>query len=82
MTISAYILFTTKLGKTPEVISKIRSITQFQSVAVVTGEWDIVARIQVKDLEELYEITSTKLHLIQGIIETHTAVIEKELAND
>lgn len=80
--ISAYIFFTVKLGKTDDVVKQLREIPQVTRVAVVTGTWDIVARIAVSDLKELYEITTKVIHLIEGIEETQTAVIETELINE
>ena len=78
MPISAYIFFLIKLGKTQEVIDKLRDIPNIISVAIVTGEFDIVAKIIVDDMEQLYLITSNQIHMIEGIIETQTSVIERE----
>ncbi len=82
MTVSAYIFFDVKLGKTQEVLNQLRSIPNITNVAVVTGEWDIVARITIDNLEELYLITSEQIHLIEGIIDTQTAIIEKEIIRE
>lgn len=82
MTVSAYIFFDVKLGKTQDVLNNLRSIPNITNVAVVTGEWDIVARITIDNLEELYLITSEKIHLIEGIIDTQTAIIEKEIIRE
>jgi len=79
MTVSAYIFFDVNLGSTQEVLEQLRGIACITKVAVVTGEWDMVARIEVENLEELYQITSNRIHLIKGIIDTQTAVIEKEI---
>lgn len=82
MTVSAYIFFDVKLGRTQEVLDQLRKIPCITKVAVVTGEWDIVARIQVETLEELYKETSERIHLIEGIIDTQTAIIEKEIIGE
>ncbi len=78
MTISAYIFFTVELGKTSHVVKELRKIPEIIRVAVVTGEYDIIARITTKDLEEKYRISTEIIHVIDGIIDTQTAVIEKE----
>ena len=78
MTVSAYMLFSIHLGKSSSVVKELRKIPQVIRVAVVTGEYDIIARITVENLEELYYITSKQIHMIEGIIEIQTAVIEKE----
>jgi DNA-binding Lrp family transcriptional regulator len=79
MSVSAYIFFLVKLGKSPEVIEQLRKIPQIDSVAVVTGNYDVIAKIVVNNLEELYEIATQKIHMIEGIEDTHTAVVEKEI---
>ncbi|OLS30921.1 MAG: hypothetical protein HeimAB125_17590 [Candidatus Heimdallarchaeota archaeon AB_125] len=82
MTVSAYIFFTVDLGKTQDVINALRAIPNIVNVAVVTGEYDIVTRIIVDDLEELFQVTTEHIHLIEGITETQTAVIEKEVLKE
>ncbi|MHA1116596.1 MAG: Lrp/AsnC ligand binding domain-containing protein [Candidatus Heimdallarchaeum aukensis] len=82
MIITAYILMTVKLGKTQEVVNELRKIHAITSCAVVTGEWDIVATIKVKDLEELYNITSECIHLIPGLESTQTCIVEKEIIGE
>ncbi len=78
MTVSAYIFFTVELGKTTSVVNELRKIPEITRVAVVTGEYDIIARIKTKNLEEKYRISTERIHMIDGIIDTQTAVIEKE----
>lgn len=79
MSVSAYIFFLVELGKSPGVIDQLRKIPEIVSVAVVTGNYDVIAKIIVENLEELYEIATQKIHMIEGIQDTHTAVIEKEV---
>lgn len=82
MTVSAYIFFIVDLGKTQEVVNALREIPNIVNVAVVTGEYDIVVKIIVEDLEELFHVTTEKIHMIEGISETQTAVIEKEVLKE
>ena len=82
MTVSAYIFFIVDLGKTQEVVNALREIPNFVNVAVVTGEYDIVARILVEDLEELFHVTTEKIHMIEGISDTQTSVIEKDVLKE
>ena len=82
MTVSAYIFFIVDLGKTQEVVNALREIPNIVNVAVVTGEYDIVVRIIVENLEELFHVTTDKIHMIEGISETQTSVIEKEVLKE
>ncbi|MCE7747656.1 MAG: Lrp/AsnC family transcriptional regulator [Candidatus Heimdallarchaeota archaeon] len=82
MTVSAYIFFIVDLGKTQEVVNALREIPNIVNVAVVTGEYDIVVKIIVENLEELFHVTTEKIHMIEGISETQTSVIEKEVLKE
>lgn len=77
--VSAYILINVEVGKSAEVIEKIRNIPGVQSVAYTTGEYDLILRVTVNSLEDLYEITTKEIHKIDGITKTITYVIEKEI---
>ncbi|MEM2142649.1 MAG: Lrp/AsnC ligand binding domain-containing protein [Candidatus Thorarchaeota archaeon] len=76
--ITVYILMKIEIGKTEQVLERLRSILEATKIAVVTGIYDIIVRLEVQDLDELYNIT-LKIHSIPGIRETSTAVVEKML---
>ena len=78
--VMAYILMRVQLGFTDEVIEELRKIDELVRVAVTTGEYDIVALVDVKSLEALYDITVRRVHKIVGIEETTTAVVEKMIS--
>ncbi|MCE7741947.1 MAG: Lrp/AsnC family transcriptional regulator [Candidatus Heimdallarchaeota archaeon] len=78
MSVSAYIFFEVELGKTRQVVDELRKIPNIVRVAIVTGEYDVIVRINVENLEELFHITTDRIHMIEGITDTQTAVIEKE----
>ena len=78
--IQAYILMTTEIGKTSEVLTNLREIEEATRIAVTTGQFDIVLLLEVSDLEQLYEITIEKIHKIEGIEETTTMVVEKMIS--
>ncbi len=73
----AYILMDIDLGMTDGVVEALQKIDEATSVAVTTGEYDIVVLLETTNLEELYEITVNKIHKIPGIKDTQTAVVEK-----
>ena len=82
MSISAYIFFTIELGKTHEVIDNLRKIPQLTNISVVTGDYDVIAKITFEVLEELYHITTQEIHHIEGIININTAIVEKEVKQE
>jgi len=77
--ISAYILITMQPGKTDRAIKEMRSIPNIVKISIIAGEYDIVIRAQVRNLEELLEVTD-KLQVVEGISKTTTQIIEKEIS--
>ena len=73
----AYIMITVKLGSTNDVLSKLKKIPGVTSVAVITGEFDIIVRVETETMDEMYNRTQ-EIHLIDGITETITSIIQKE----
>jgi len=55
-----------------------KKLSDVESVAVVTGDYDIIVKAHVDTLEDLMELTD-KIQLIDGIKRTTTSVIEKEI---
>jgi len=76
--IKAYILIRTYVGKLENVLIEMKKLNNIESVAVVTGDYDIIVKARVDVLEDLMELTD-KIQLIDGIKRTTTSVIEKEI---
>jgi len=66
-------------GRSDLAIKEMRSIERIEKISVVAGEYDIVVRVYVENLEDLLEVTD-KIHEIKGVKKTTTQVIEKELS--
>ncbi len=77
--ISAYILITILPGKTDKAIKEMRQLDNVAKISVIAGEYDIVVRAQVKNLEELLNVTD-KIQMIDGVTKTTTQIIEKEIS--
>ncbi len=76
--ISAYILIHTSPGNTEKILAEIKKIENIVKISVVAGEFDIVARVQVKSLDRLLKATD-KIQMVKGVNKTTTQVIEKEI---
>lgn len=76
--INAYILINMQPGKSDAAIKEMRKIEDIAKISIVTGEYDIVVRTQVKSLDKLLKVTD-KLQMINGVNKTTTQVIEKEI---
>jgi len=77
--ISAYILINVKIGFIEKVMEDLKKIRNVKSVAITAGLYDLVVRVEVETLEELFQLTN-KIHEIEGIERTNTHVIEKEIS--
>ena len=73
----AYIMINVEVGKTSEVFSALQRIPSAELVSVTAGEFDIIVRVSVDSLEDLFEETE-KIHKIDGVAKTITLVVEKE----
>jgi len=60
-----------------KVIEEIKAIPEIKKVMSLTGDYDLLAEIEVESSEELYEIFSEKIDLIEGIIASNTHVVMK-----
>ena len=60
-----------------KVIEELKSIPQVKKVMSLTGDYDVLVEIEVENSEELFEIFSEKIDMIEGIIASNTHVIMK-----
>jgi DNA-binding Lrp family transcriptional regulator len=60
-----------------KVIEELKEIPEIRKVMSLTGDYDVLAEIEVETSEELYDIFSEKIDLIDGIIASNTHVIMK-----
>lgn len=65
-------------GYSQPTLHRMRHLDQVESVSVVSGHHDLIARVTVENLERLHDIT-TKVHQIRGVVKTNTHVISKEI---
>lgn len=78
MVVRAYIAINVEPGKTSHVFSELRKIPECTIISVTAGEWDLLVRVVVDSLEDLYNVTE-KIHSIDGVVRTMTLVVEKEV---
>ncbi len=69
-----FIFIKVDLGRVKEVADKLIEVDEASEVYSVAGEYDILAKFYVSDLEALGEIIQTKVHTIPHIRETHTLI--------
>ena len=77
--INAYILLSMRTGNSDAALKEMRKLEKVEKISVVAGEYDVVVRVRVDDLEQLLEVTND-IQMIEGVTKTTTQVIEKEIA--
>jgi DNA-binding Lrp family transcriptional regulator len=73
--VTAYILIQTEVGKAGQVTGQIRGITGVVAVDPVTGPYDVVARAEADDLDQLAKSTVMPMQELDGITRTLTCPV-------
>jgi len=60
-----------------KVIEELKAIPEIKKIMSLTGDYDLLAEIEVETSEQLFDIFSEKIDLIQGITVSNTHVIMK-----
>jgi DNA-binding Lrp family transcriptional regulator len=76
--ILAYVLFKVSSGTEGEVAQKLIELDEVLYADTVFGEYDVVARVAVEDLERLEQFVSDRIRSIENILVTSTMIISKE----
>jgi DNA-binding Lrp family transcriptional regulator len=73
--VQAYILVQTEVGKSREVCRAVSEIDGVTLAEDVTGPYDVIARIEAPDIEDLGHRVIAKIQEIPGITRTLTCTI-------
>jgi DNA-binding Lrp family transcriptional regulator len=75
MSVRAYILIQTEVGKAALVARAVRQIPGVEDSEPVTGPYDVIARATTETVEELGRVVVTQLQMVEGISRTLTCPI-------
>jgi len=78
MTVNAYVLFKVNSGTEREACKKIANFDEVALAGIVYGEYDIVARVSVPDLQTLEDFLAEKIRKVPSVILTSTMIIARE----
>lgn len=76
--IKAYILLNMNYRNMKKALDEMSAITQIEKISVIAGQYDVIIRVAIENLEELLEITNN-IQMINGVEKTTTQIIEKEI---
>ncbi len=74
MAAKAFVLIETVVGKTKEVVAKIKQLEEVKSVDPVTGPYDVIAIVESESLNDIGDLVTGKIHPIGGISRTVTCL--------
>jgi len=75
MSVQAYILVQTGVGRAAEVATKIRDITGVTLAEDVTGPYDVIVRAEAASVDELGSLVVAQVQTVEGITRTVTCPV-------
>ncbi len=75
MVVQAYILIQTEVGKAATVAEQIASISGVTLAEDVTGPYDVIARVEARNVDELGKLVIAKIQDVPGITRTLTCTV-------
>ena len=70
----AFILVETQVGRTNQVVQALRSLPGVKSADVITGNFDVIALIEVEGMGAMAELVTGQMQGIRGVLRTITCV--------
>jgi DNA-binding Lrp family transcriptional regulator len=75
MTVRAYVLIQTEVGKAAQVAEEIRAIDGVVAADDVTGPYDVIARAEAGSMDDLGKMVVSRVQMIDGITRTLTCPV-------
>ncbi|MFA9565884.1 MAG: Lrp/AsnC ligand binding domain-containing protein [Acidimicrobiales bacterium] len=75
MSVSAYILIQTEVGKAANVADQVRDLAGVVSADDVTGPYDVIVRAEAGTVDELGKMVVSKVQMLEGITRTLTCPV-------
>jgi DNA-binding Lrp family transcriptional regulator len=75
VSVSAFVLIQTEVGKAALVAQEVRGIDGVVSADDVTGPYDVIARAEAESVDELGRMVVSRIQMIDGITRTLTCPV-------
>jgi len=75
VTVKAFILIQAQLGKAKAVAKTISGVRGVRMVHPVTGLYDVIAYLEMPNMDKLSELIMKRIQSIKGVERTHTAIV-------
>ena len=73
--IAAYILIQAEAGRAAMVAAALRDLPGVSETAGVAGPYDVIARAQAPDIDELGRLVATRVRALDGVTRTLTCTV-------
>jgi len=77
--LSAYIMMKLHVGKDEEVFAKIGKLKEIKEANATYGAFDLVMKVEFKNIEELDRFIFEEVRRIPGVSETSSMIVAKEI---
>ncbi len=71
----AYILIQVEVGKSSDVAHEAAALRGIESAEAVTGPYDIIARAEARNLDELGKLVVARIQAVDGVTRTLTCPV-------
>jgi len=75
MVVKAFVLVQAQLGRSRSVARAIAKVHGVKMVHAVTGLYDVIAYLEMRDMTTLSEMVIKKIQSVKGVERTHTAIV-------
>ena len=75
MTVSAYVLIQTEVGKAASVATSVAAIDGVEVAETVTGPYDAIVRVQGGTMDEVAKTVVSRIQMVDGITRTLTCEV-------
>ena len=72
--VQAYVLMTCDTGSIQAIVEEMSGFDEVVDVTAVTGDYDVIARLEVDEVDELLKIVAGKVHGLHGVDDTTTCI--------
>ena len=73
--IAAYILIQTEVGKAAIVAAALRDLPGISETASVAGPYDVIARAEARDIDELGKLVASRVQALDGVTRTISCTV-------
>jgi DNA-binding Lrp family transcriptional regulator len=75
VTVSAYVLIQTEVGKAASVATSVSNIDGVRTAEDVTGPYDVIVRVEADTMDDVAKTVVSRIQMVDGITRTLTCPV-------